>query len=93
MRRSLRVSLMFQKIVRDRGRFCRARLRRTSHCRVASFVRHGLLGRGPVRATAREWVERLQVKCSDVDQPVQSLSGGNQQKVVLAKWLLTSRAC
>ena len=35
------------------------------------------------------WVKELRVKCASVDQPVGQLSGGNQQKVVLAKWLLT----
>ena len=33
---------------------------------------------------------RLQVKCADAQQEVGSLSGGNQQKVVLARWLLTA---
>ena len=35
------------------------------------------------------FVRRLQIKTSDLWQPVQNLSGGNQQKVVLAKWLST----
>jgi ribose transport system ATP-binding protein len=34
-------------------------------------------------------VERLRVKTPDLDAPVSALSGGNQQKVVLAKWLMT----
>jgi ribose transport system ATP-binding protein len=34
-------------------------------------------------------VERLQIKTPDVNAPVATLSGGNQQKVVLAKWLMT----
>jgi ribose transport system ATP-binding protein len=34
-------------------------------------------------------VERLQIKAPDVSAPVATLSGGNQQKVVLAKWLMT----
>jgi rhamnose transport system ATP-binding protein len=38
---------------------------------------------------AAEWVQRLNVKFASLRQPVQSLSGGNQQKVVLAKWLMT----
>lgn len=37
----------------------------------------------------REMVERMQIKVSDLDAPVATLSGGNQQKVVIAKWLLT----
>lgn len=38
-------------------------------------------------ATA-EYVDRLSIKTPSVDQLVQNLSGGNQQKVVLAKWLI-----
>jgi rhamnose transport system ATP-binding protein len=34
-------------------------------------------------------LNRLRVRCSGYDQPVQQLSGGNQQKVVLSKWLAT----
>lgn len=34
-------------------------------------------------------VDELQIKLSDLNQPVSSLSGGNQQKVVVGKWLLT----
>jgi ribose transport system ATP-binding protein len=37
----------------------------------------------------REMVARLQIKIGSLDDPVSSLSGGNQQKVVLAKWLMT----
>ncbi len=38
---------------------------------------------------AEEWRKRLAIRLRSVDQPVRELSGGNQQKVVLAKWLLT----
>ena len=40
--------------------------------------------------TAGEWAQRLQVKYASLQQPLSELSGGNQQKVVLAKWLLTA---
>jgi rhamnose transport system ATP-binding protein len=36
---------------------------------------------------ARDWAARLQLKYGRLGDPVNSLSGGNQQKVVLAKWL------
>lgn len=39
------------------------------------------------RKAARDLVGRLQIKVADVEHPTRYLSGGNQQKVVLAKWL------
>ena len=39
--------------------------------------------------TARRFVEALRIRTPSVRQPVRLLSGGNQQKVVLSKWLLT----
>jgi len=41
------------------------------------------------RETAAAWMESMKVKASGIEQPVQELSGGNQQKVVFAKALLT----
>ena len=38
---------------------------------------------------ANTWVERLKIKAPDVDAAAQTLSGGNQQRIVLAKWLAT----
>ena len=49
----------------------------------------GLIDRASERSQAQEYVERLQIKAASVAQPVESLSGGNQQKVALAKWLAT----
>ena len=37
----------------------------------------------------KEWVKNLTIKCTDPEMVVSSLSGGNQQKVVIAKWLAT----
>jgi ribose transport system ATP-binding protein len=37
--------------------------------------------------TAAEFCGQLQVKCSSLEQPVAELSGGNQQKVVISRWL------
>ena len=42
---------------------------------------------GVERRFARDWATRLQVKYGRLANPMTSLSGGNQQKVVLAKWL------
>ena len=38
---------------------------------------------------ADEFIEKLQIKTASKDTPIKSLSGGNQQKVILARWLLT----
>ena len=51
------------------------------------FARFGFVRKRAMRATARELVGSLRVKTPSVDQTVKNLSGGNQQKVVLAKWL------
>jgi rhamnose transport system ATP-binding protein len=45
--------------------------------------------RAAEREIARGYAERLRVRTTGVDQLVQALSGGNQQKVVIAKWLAT----
>ncbi|HKF63767.1 MAG TPA: sugar ABC transporter ATP-binding protein [Dongiaceae bacterium] len=52
--------------------------------------RFGLIGRGRRDQLARSWVARLGIKVASVEAPVQTLSGGNQQRVVLAKWLATN---
>lgn len=40
-------------------------------------------------AVARRWIDDLGIKVSDPENPVRTLSGGNQQRVVLAKWMAT----
>ena len=47
----------------------------------------GFINFGQERSDTTEMVERLRVKTPDDQQVVQNLSGGNQQKVVLGKWL------
>jgi len=47
----------------------------------------GWLDAGSERAVAKRYVESLDIRCSSSEQMVGQLSGGNQQKVVIAKWL------
>ena len=50
----------------------------------------GLLRLDREREIATDWVARLGVKTDGIDAPVGSLSGGNQQKVAIARWLATN---
>jgi ribose transport system ATP-binding protein len=54
---------------------------------IARVSRAGLLRRGAEARLATELSERLRVKSSGIRQHVRALSGGNQQKVVLGRWL------
>ncbi|BCU78108.1 sugar ABC transporter ATP-binding protein [Luteolibacter sp. LG18] len=49
--------------------------------------RFGVLDHAGEKQVAEEYFAKLRVKAASLDAPVNSLSGGNQQKVVLAKWL------
>jgi len=52
--------------------------------------RFGLLSSVIENRLARDYVERLRIRTPSVKQIVENLSGGNQQKVVIAKWLATN---
>src|SRR6185503_5377628 len=49
--------------------------------------RFGLIPRAAREKTVRQWVRDLAIKVSDSENPVKTLSGGNQQRVVIAKWM------
>lgn len=49
----------------------------------------GFLDRAALSAEVENWLKRLKVSLPSIDSPVQALSGGNQQRVVLARWLAT----
>jgi ribose transport system ATP-binding protein len=51
------------------------------------FWKHGLLRRGAERAEVSRWFERLSIRPPALDAPLATFSGGNQQKIVIAKWL------
>lgn len=60
--------------------------------RLSQFSRAGWLLRGAEAAASRDMVRQLDVRLASIEQPPRQLSGGNQQKVVLAKWLLRQPA-
>ena len=45
--------------------------------------------RAKAEAFADEYIKALEIKTASTETPIKSLSGGNQQKVILARWLLT----
>jgi rhamnose transport system ATP-binding protein len=57
--------------------------------RMRALTRLGLIRAGAENRLAREWADRLRLRFHRLEDPVGFLSGGNQQKVVLAKWLAT----
>ncbi len=65
------------------------RRRNTTLACLSKIERLGFLEPKLERELVGGYVERLRVKTPSLDQPVGNLSGGNQQKVVLAKWLAT----
>jgi ABC-type sugar transport system ATPase subunit len=54
---------------------------------LAALAPGGWCSRVQEAQLARQWIERLGIKAQGPEQTVQNLSGGNQQKVVIAKWL------
>jgi ribose transport system ATP-binding protein len=61
----------------------------TSLANLKSLVKFLFVDRVRERAATDTYVKDLQIKTPSIEQAVQNLSGGNQQKVVLAKWLFT----
>ncbi len=61
----------------------------TTLANLASLVRFIFVDRGKEREVTSSYVRELQIKTPSIEQTAQNLSGGNQQKVVLAKWLFT----
>jgi rhamnose transport system ATP-binding protein len=62
----------------------------TSLASLGKVSTRGLLDRAAERRSAQEYVDRLRIKTPSVDVEAGTLSGGNQQKVALARWLATA---
>ena len=53
------------------------------------FSKKGVVNSNEEIVSAEEYKKKINIKANSIEQTVGSLSGGNQQKVVLAKWMLT----
>ena len=51
--------------------------------------RFGLIGARARQSHVAQWIAELGIKVTNPDNPVKTLSGGNQQRIVLAKWMAT----
>jgi galactofuranose transport system ATP-binding protein len=54
---------------------------------LPALARAGVVDRAAQRAIVERFVARLGIKARDIEQPIRELSGGNQQKVLLARWI------
>jgi ribose transport system ATP-binding protein len=60
-----------------------------SFAAIEGFSRFGIVNRRAEEAAIDEVIKLLQIRSDGIDGPVAALSGGNQQKVVIGKWLMT----
>jgi len=52
--------------------------------------RKGIISQGKEMTLVNSYVQEMAVKLADIKQPIKSLSGGNQQKLLLARWMATN---
>ncbi|MCQ2532445.1 MAG: sugar ABC transporter ATP-binding protein [Saccharofermentans sp.] len=62
----------------------------TTLANLKGVSNHSIIDKDKEYAVAVEYKEKLKTKCPTVEQNVGNLSGGNQQKVLLAKWMFTN---
>lgn len=76
----------------DRKRYgCALGMTMANNCALASidkFIKRGLISDKEVDDNALDYIEKLSIKTPSVSQLMHNLSGGNQQKVIIAKWLV-----
>lgn len=54
---------------------------------LSSYKTLGVLSNTKIREAANRQIKTMRTKCLSPDQPISALSGGNQQKVIIGKWL------
>ena len=56
---------------------------------LKKYCKHGLLRNGLMKKDINKMVEAMSIKLGNISTPIKNLSGGNQQKVILSRWMLT----
>ena len=56
---------------------------------LKDFVKGLFINLKEERKTAQKWINNYRIKTPSLDTPASSLSGGNQQKIVISKWVAT----
>ncbi|MBN2852158.1 MAG: sugar ABC transporter ATP-binding protein [Clostridia bacterium] len=56
--------------------------------KLDDYVSHGIINERKISEIVKEYIEKINIKTPSEKQIVKNLSGGNQQKVIIAKWLL-----
>lgn len=73
---------------KNEGLFLRMSVMKNSSIVMMNKVsKHGIINSAQEYETTRSYVEKLNIKTPNMEKEVMELSGGNQQKVVVAKWL------
>lgn len=62
----------------------------TTMANLSAVSKNGVIDKDKEYGVAADYKEKLKTKCPTVEQNVGNLSGGNQQKVLLAKWMFTN---
>ena len=57
---------------------------------LEKFCKNGVIRKGEEKNSTNKYIQELEVKCTDADQAVGELSGGNQQKVMIARAMLAN---
>jgi len=56
---------------------------------LTSFLQNGLLNNSKIKPVVAEYIERISIKTPSDKTPIGNLSGGNQQKVIFSRWLIS----
>ena len=55
---------------------------------LENFSKFGVMNQKKIEKTSKEYIEKIDIKTPSSSQLIRNLSGGNQQKVIIAKWLV-----